>query len=228
MDKTALEIRNLHTWNNQQPIIQDLSLHAKQGEAVALVSSCKNTQSSLLDSLLGINPQRKGSILIHQTETIHLSSEQMTWLGVAFCSKSTGLLLDLSCEENLLLPLNGLGLGGGFSLTEIYTLFPLLSHYKDDPCSRLSPGEQHLLALARVLRTGADIIVLHDLHLDICPAILPLAIELLSELKHRGYTLILNESNKNFAANLADKIYLVQNDTVYLSVIHHRTHPISG
>ena len=106
MNKTALEVRNLHTWNNHQPIIQDLNLHAKQGEAVALVSHCKNTQSSLLNSLLGINPQRQGSIRIRQTETIHLSSEQMTWLGVAFCSKS-GLFLDLSCEENLLLPLQG-------------------------------------------------------------------------------------------------------------------------
>lgn len=211
MNKTALEVRNLHTWHNQQPIIQDLNLYAKQGEAVALISSCKNTQSSLLESLLGINPQRQGSILIHQTETIHLSSEQMTHLGVACCSKNTGLLLELSCEENLLLPLSGLSLGGGLSLAEIYQLFPLLYTNKDNPCSRLSPGEQHLLALARVLRSGADIIILHDLHLDICPAILSTTIELLNELKYRGYTLILNESNHRFAANLSDKIYSINN-----------------
>lgn len=227
MHKTALEVRNLHTWNNHQPIIQDLSLYAKQGEMIALVSSCKSTQSSLLESLLGINQHRKGSIRIHQTETIHLSSKQMTWLGVAFCSKAMGLDLDLSCEENLLLPLSGLSLGGGLSLTEIYDLFPLLTLYKDAPCSRLSPGEQHLLALARVLRTGADIIIFHDLHIDICPAILPHAIKVLTQLKNRGYTLILNESDKNFAANLADKIYCLQNNDVRLSVIHQRAHPIS-
>ena len=225
MDKTALEVRNLHTWHNHKPIIQDLSLYAKQGEAVALVSNCKSTQSSLLESLLGINPQRQGSILIHQTETIHLSSEQMAHLGVAFCSKNTGLLLDLSCEENLLLPLPGLSLGGGLSLTEIYQLFPLFHTNKDNPCSRLSPGEQHLLALARVLRNGADIIILHDLHLDICPAILPLTIELLNQLKHRGYTLILNESNRKFAASLTDKIYFV-NTTAPFNLVHQRHPPV--
>lgn len=227
MHKTALEVRHLHTWHNQQPVIQDFSLLAKQGEAVALVSNCKSTQASLLESLLGINPQRKGSIRIHQSETIHFSSQQMTWLGVAFCSRVTGLFLDLSCEENLLLPLEGASLGGGLSLAEIYHLFPLLRSYKDAPCSRLSPGEQHLLALARVLRTGADIIIFHDLHSDICPAILPITTQLLAKLKHRGYTLILNELDKNFAAHLADKIYCVQNHNTTLSAIHSRTHPIS-
>lgn len=227
MHKTALEVRHLHTWHNQQPIIQDFSLLAKQGEAVALVSSCKSTQASLLESLLGINPQRKGSIRIHQSETIHFSSQQMTWLGVAFCSRVTGLFLDLSCEENLLLPLGEASLGGGLSLAEIYSLFPLLSTHKNSPCSRLSPGEQHLLALARVLRSGADIIIFHDLHSDICPAILPIAIQLLTKLKHRGYTLILNELDKGFAAHLADKIYCIHSPNTNLSTIHYRAHPIS-
>lgn len=228
MGKTALEIRNLHAWHHQTPIIQNLNLCAKQGELIALVSSCKQSQLSLLDSLLGHNPNRTGSIRIHQTEAIHLSAQHVPHLGMALSSKENGLVFGLSCEENLLLPLADHSLGGGLSLTEIYELFPTLKQHKDAPCTQLSPGEQQLLALARLLRTGVDIIVLHDLYHDFCPAIHPLAMTLLQQLKQRGYTLILNESNRPFAATVADKMYYIQNATAQLAQVHHQTPPISA
>lgn len=227
MNKTALEIRHLHVWHNQMPIIQDFNISAKQGETVALVSSSKDLQLSLLDGLLGLNTERQGSIRIHETESIHLAAQNVPHLGLALCSKATGLAFALTCEENLLLPLVGHSLGGGLSLTEIYDLFPLLAQYKEAPCTRLSPGEQQLLALARVLRTGADIIVLHDLHADFCPAIQTTATTLLKKLKERGYTLILNESNKPFAASLADRLYCINNGKAHLYQVHHK-HPISA
>lgn len=216
MDKMALEIKHLHAWQNQTPIIEDLNLSAKQGEMVALVSNCKTAQLSLLDSLLGINPNRKGSIRIHQTEAIHLAAGKMPHLGMALCSKETGLDLELTCEENLLMPLNGQSLGGGLPLTEIYFLFPKLAQHKDVPSTNLSAGDQQLLALARVLRSGADIIVLHDIYQDLYPAMQHLTITLFKQLKLRGYTIILNESNKSFATSLADQLYCIKNAKVEL------------
>lgn len=228
MSKTALEIRHLHAWKNQQPVLQDFNLSAKQGEMIALVSSSKANQLSLLDSLLGTNPDRQGSIRIHQTEAIHLAAQHVFHLGMALCSKDTGLAFELTCEENLLLPLEGYTLGGSLSLTEIYELFPSLIPHKDTLCTQLSPSKQQLLALARVLRTGTDIIILHDLYTDFCPAIHPATIELLKQLKQRNYTLILNESNKSFAASLADKVYCIQNAKAHLSEIHHHHPPVSA
>lgn len=228
MNKTALEIQHLNAWHNHQPIIQDFNLSAKQGETIALVSVCKTSQLSLLDSLLGINTDRKGSILIHQTEAIHLTVGHTFHLGMALCSKETGLIFDLSCEENLLIPLVDQSLGGGLPLTEIYDLFPSLVQHKDSPCSSLSPGEQQLLALARVLRTGADIIVLNDLHAELCPAIQPTATALLKKLKQRGYTLILNECNKPFAASLADRLFCIQNARAHPYQLKRPNHPISA
>lgn len=211
MSKTALEIKHLHAWQNQTPIIQDLNLSAKQGEMIALVSNCKTTQLSLLDSLLGINSNRKGSIRIHETEAIHLAPGSVPELGMALCSKEACLDVELNCEENLLMPLNGNNLGGGLPLTEIYQLFPTLAPYKDTPSTNLSPGAQQLLALARVLRSGADIIVLHDLYEDLYPVMRQATLALFNSLKQRGYTIILNESNKPFAASLADKLYCIKN-----------------
>lgn len=227
MSKTALEIRHLHVWHNKKPIIEDFNLSAKQGEMIALVSACKDSQLSLLDNLLGVNTDRQGSIRIHQTEAIHLAAQRVPDLGMTLCSKDTGLVYGLSCQENLLLPLERHSLGGGLSLTEIYDLFPILAQQKEAPCTRLSPGEQQLLALARVLRTGADIIVLHDLYADFCPAIQSSVTTLLKQLKERGYTLILNESNKPFAASLADRLYCIKNGRANLYEIHHN-HPISA
>lgn len=224
MSKTALEIRHLHAWHNHQPIIQDFNLDAKQGEMIALVSTCKHAQTSLLDSLLGINTNRQGSIRIHQTEAIHLAAQHIPTLGMVLCSKDSGLVFGLTCEENLLLPLDDKSLGGGLSLTEIYNLFPTLTQHKDSPCTRLSPGEQQLLAIARVLRSSADIIVLHDLHTDFCPAIHSTAVILLSKLKQLGYTLILNESNRSFATDIVDKCYYIKNAKAHLSTVHHH-HP---
>lgn len=209
--KTALEIKNLHAWKNQVSIIENLNFSAKQGEMIALVSTCKIARLSLLDSLLGINPNRKGSIRIHQTEAIHLAAGSVPKLGMALCSKETGLDPELTCEENLLMPLNGHSLGGGLPLTEIYLLFPELAQYKDSPCTNLSPGSQLLLALARVLRSSADIIVLNDLYQDLYPAMRHRTHALFSQLKQRGYTIILNESNKCFAASLADQLYYIEN-----------------
>lgn len=218
MNKTALEIQGLHAWYNQTPIIQDFSLSAKQGEMVALVSSCKSTQLSLLESLMGVNQNRKGSIRIHQTEAIHLAAGRVPDLGMALCSKDSGLNITFSCEENLLMPLNENrlgGLGGGLSLAEIYDLVPILALYKDWPCASLTAAEQQLLALARVLRTGADIIILHNLYEALYP-IMHYTITLLKKIKERGYTLILNESNKAFAASLADRLYCIENAKAYL------------
>lgn len=228
MNKTALEIRHLHAWHDHKPIIQDFSLCAKQGEMIALVSDNKDSQLSLLNSILGVNPNRSGSIRIHETEAIHLQAQRVAHLGMARCSKDTGLVFELTCEENLLLPIQVQSLGGGLSLTEIYDLFPTLVQHKDSPCTRLSPGEQQLLALARVLRSGADIIILHDLHADLCPAIYPTAATLMQKLKKRGYTLILNESNKKFAASLADKLYCIKNAKAHLYNIHYGAQPMSS
>lgn len=211
MSKTALEIKHLHAWQNQTPIIEDFNLNAKQGEMIAFVSSCQTAQLSLLDSLLGINPNRKGSIRIHQTESIHLAAGSVPLLGMALCSKDTCLDLDLTCEENLLMPLNGHSLGGGLPLTEIYQLFPNLAQYKDTPCTNLSAGVQQLLALARMLRSGTDIIVLHELYKNLYPALRNIITTLFAKLKERGYTIILNESNKPFAASLADQLYCINN-----------------
>lgn len=207
MLKTALEVRHLHTWDSHTPVIQNLSFDAKQGELLALVSTCDSTRSSLINSLLGLVTHRQGSIRIHQTETIHFKPEQLAVLGVALCSTQLQLYPELSCEENLLMPLTTSHLGGGLSLIEIYELFPLLAQQSHQSCASLSPELQYFLAVARVLRSGADIIIFDQVPRRISFALWPHIKYVLEQLKLRGYTLVLHASNKRFATRIADKVY---------------------
>lgn len=218
MSTATLQIQRLHAWHEQQPIILDFNFIAHRGEAIALLSTCKHHQLALLNCLFGFNPKRRGSIRIHQTESIHLGPRHIMQLGMAFSSKYTGILHDLSCEENLLMPIDTQSLGGGLSLAEIYLLFPILNYHKSNPCTSLNPGELQLLALARVLRTGADIIVLSNLYADLCPRIHAYILPLLAELKNQGYTLILTELNTVSAANIADRLHHTQPSSTALLI----------
>lgn len=207
MGDTTLEVTNLHVWRGQQYILQGINLHACRGELVCLIADEHQTRRDALHGLMGISAKREGSVRVHNIESVHLDVLAMGNLGINYCSKSTGVVRNLSCEENLLLPLTNMGMGGGLPLGEIYNLLPMLKSNKDVPAIRLPPGEQHILSVARALRGGADLLLIDNLLAGIAPVYQKSALDLLEALKDRGYTLIMAESTSNALQHLTDRFY---------------------
>jgi len=207
MGETTLEVTNLHVWRGQQYILQGINLSACRGELVCLKADDHQIRRDALHGLMGIGAKREGSVRVHNIESVHLDVLAMGNLGVNYCSKTTGVVRNLSCEENLLLPLTNMGMGGGLPLGEIYSLLPMLKLNKDVPAVRLPPGEQHLLAVARALRGGADLLLIDDLFTGVAPVIQKSAFALLETLKERGYTLILAENSSEELLPLTDRCY---------------------
>lgn len=207
MSETTLEVTNLHVWRGQQYILQGANLQTCRGELVCLMADNQQTRRDVLHGLMGIGAKREGSVRVHNIESVHLDVLAMGNLGINYCSKSTGVVRNLSCEENLLLPLTNMGMGGGLPLGEIYSLLPMLKQNKDVTAVRLPPGEQHLLSVARALRGGADLLLINDLFSGIAPIIKKAATELLHALKERGYTIILAESSNEHTQQLTDHLY---------------------
>lgn len=207
MPQTTLAVEHLHAWQDTQHFLRGISFAARQGEMVCLLNPCAHTRRRLMHSLIGLETKREGSVRIHNTETLHFSLDRLSQLGLSYCSKRTGILPNLSSEENLLLQHNQ-HFGSGMPLNEIYDLVPSLRTHKDLPALHLPVGVSHLLCMAKALRHGADLLVIRDLLLAMTPHIAQQALSLLHTLKARGYTLILSHSSKDHISNLADQQYL--------------------
>lgn len=215
MSNTTLEVTNLHVWRGQQHILQGVNLQSSRGELVCLTSDDPQARRDVLHGLMGIGAKREGSVRVHNIESVHLDVLAMGNLGINYCSKSTGVVRNLSCEENLLLPLTNMGMGGGLPLGEIYSLLPMFKLNKDISAARLPPGEQHLLSVARALRGGADLLLINDLFTGIAPVIKKIAIELLEALKEQGYTIILTERSNEPIQHLSDRLYQLHDGLLY-------------
>jgi branched-chain amino acid transport system ATP-binding protein len=172
-------------------------------------------RTTTLRALLGLTGKRTGSIRIQGTESIHLPTYRIAHLGIGYCPEERGIFASLSCEENLLLPPTvGDTLGGGMSLTEIYDMFPNLLERRHSPGTRLSGGEQQMLAIARILRTGARLLLLDEITEGLAPVIVKTLGRMIADLKARGFTIILVEQNFRFASRLADRHYVIEHGKV--------------
>ena len=214
MSTPALEISRLHAWYGESHILHGVDLTVNKGEVVTLLGRNGAGRTTTLRAILGLTGARKGSIKIHGTEAIDMPTFKVAHLGIGYCPEERGIFASLSCEENLLLPPPVGPLGGGMSLSEIYEMFPNLLERRHSPGTRLSGGEQQMLAVARILRTGANLLLLDEISEGLAPVIVQALARMILMLKSKGYTIIMVEQNFHFAAPLADRFYVMEHGKI--------------
>jgi len=212
----ALEIQNLESWYGESHILHGVNFAVKEGELVTLLGRNGAGRSTILKTILGLTSKKTGSIKVFGDETIHLPSYQIARLGVGYCPEERGIFASLSTEENLLL-LPEIA-PGGMNLDDIYAMFPNLYERRHSPGTRLSGGEQQMLAMARILRTGAKLLLLDEITEGLAPVIVQKLGEVVANLRDRGFTIVLVEQNFRFAAPLADRHYVVEHGRVVEAV----------
>jgi len=212
----ALEITGLNAWYGESHILHGVDLKVKRGEVVTLLGRNGAGRTTTLRAMLGLTGARKGSIRINGTESIDMPTHRIAHLGIGYCPEERGIFSSLSCEENLMLPppLKGGGQGKGMSIAEIYEMFPNLQERRNSQGTRLSGGEQQMLAVARILRTGANLLLLDEISEGLAPVIVQTLARMITELKSRGYTIVMVEQNFRFAAPLADRFYVLEHGAV--------------
>jgi branched-chain amino acid transport system ATP-binding protein len=211
----ALEIKNLHAWYGESHILHGVDLHVGKGEVVTLLGRNGAGRTTTMRSILGLTGARKGSIQVDGKETIDLRTYRIAHLGIGYCPEERGIFASLSCEENLMLPPRvGASTNGGMSVDEIYAMFPNLKERAKSQGSRLSGGEQQMLAVARILRTGAHLLLLDEISEGLAPVIVNKLAEMIRTLKAKGYTIVMVEQNFRFAAPLADRFYVMEHGTI--------------
>ena len=205
--KEMLRISGLHAHYGESHILHGIDLVVGEGEVVTLLGRNGAGRTTILKSILGLVGKRSGSILVHGVETIAMPTHRIAHLGIGYCPEERGIFSSLTVEENLMLPVV---VGpGGLSVPEIYRMFPNLQERRGSMGTRLSGGEQQMLAMARILRTGANLLLLDEITEGLAPVIVQTLRQLIGGLKERGYTIILVEQNFHFAARLADRHYLI-------------------
>ena len=211
----ALEIKNLHAWYGESHLLHGVDLHVGKGEVVTLLGRNGAGRTTTMRSILGLTGARKGSIQVDGKETIELRTYRIAHLGIGYCPEERGIFASLSCEENLMLPPRvGASTNGGMSVDEIYAMFPNLRERAKSQGSRLSGGEQQMLAVARILRTGAHLLLLDEISEGLAPVIVNKLAEMIRTLKAKGYTIVMVEQNFRFAAPLADRFYVMEHGTI--------------
>lgn len=211
---TALEIAGLNAWYGESHILHNLNLTVKTGEVVTLLGRNGAGRTSTLRAIMGLTGSRKGSIKINGTEAIHMPTHKIAHLGVGYCPEERGIFSSLSAEENLMLPPFVSKTDKGMSVAEIYEMFPNLAERKKSQGTRLSGGEQQMLAVARILRTGAKLLLLDEISEGLAPVIVQALAKMITTLKSKGYTIVMVEQNFRFAAPLADRFYVVEHGQI--------------
>ena len=210
---TALDIAGLHAWYGESHILHGVDLHVARGEVVTLLGRNGAGRTTTLRAIMGLTGTRKGSIKLAGAETVGLPTHRIAHLGVGYCPEERGIFASLSCEENLMLPPR-VSDSGGMSVDEIYAMFPNLKERAKSPGTRLSGGEQQMLAVARILRTGAQMLLLDEISEGLAPVIVKKLAEMIRALKARGYTIVMVEQNFRFAAPLADRFYVMEHGRI--------------
>lgn len=212
-------LRDLNAWYGESHVLHGVNMTVRRGELVTLLGRNGAGRSSTLRAIMNMVGRRSGEILIKGRDSMGLAPHRIAHLGVGFCPEERGIFSSLTVEENLLLPpmVKGVGNGEdsrGMTLEELYALFPNLHERRNSQGTRLSGGEQQMLALARILRTGADLLLLDEITEGLAPVINQKLGEVLMMLKARGMTIVLVEQNFRFAAPLADRHYLMEHGTI--------------
>jgi branched-chain amino acid transport system ATP-binding protein len=210
----ALSIEGLHAWYGESHILHDVNFSVEQGEVVTLLGRNGAGRTTTLRAIMGLTGARKGSIKINGTEVIDMSTHRIAHLGVGYCPEERGIFSSLSTEENLLLPPSVSKTDKGMSIEEIYEMFPNLKERRHSQGTRLSGGEQQMLAVARILRTGARLLLLDEISEGLAPVIVQALARMITMLKSKGYTIVMVEQNFRFAAPLADRFYVVEHGQI--------------
>ncbi|WP_439518517.1 ABC transporter ATP-binding protein [Hydrogenophaga sp.] len=212
MAKEMLRIDDLHAWYGESHILHGVNLTVHEGEVITLLGRNGAGRTTTMRAIVGLTGKRTGSIRIQGTESIGMAPHRVAHLGIGYCPEERGIFASLSAEENLMLP-PVLG-PGGMSLDEIYDMFPNLKERASSPGTRLSGGEQQMLAVARILRTGARLLLLDEISEGLAPVIVQKLAEMILALKKKGYTIVLVEQNFRFAAPLADHFYVMEHGVI--------------
>jgi len=208
----ALEIRDLHAWYGESHILHNVNLSVAQGEVVTLLGRNGAGRTTTLRAIMGLTGRASGSVKIQGVETIALATHKIAHLGVGYCPEERAIFSSLSAEENLLLP--PILKEGGMTLDEIYQMFPNLQERRHSQGTRLSGGEQQMLAGARILRTGAKLLLLDEISEGLAPVIVQSLARMILTLKNQCYTIVMVEQNFRFAAPLADRFYVMEHGQI--------------
>jgi branched-chain amino acid transport system ATP-binding protein len=212
MGKPYLEISGLQGWYGESHVLHGVDLRVEEGEIVTLLGRNGAGRTSTLRAVMGLIGSRRGSIRVRGEETIGLPTHRIARLGLGYCPEERGIFASLSAEENLMLPPR---LGeGGMSVEQIYAMFPNLRERASSQGTRLSGGEQQMLAVARILRSGARLLLLDEMSEGLAPVIVEKLAEMVTTLRGRGYTIVMVEQNFRFAAPLADRFMVMEHGRV--------------
>jgi branched-chain amino acid transport system ATP-binding protein len=211
-----IQVENLHAYYGESHILHGLTFEVRPGEVVALLGRNGGGRTTTLRAIMGLVDRRIGSVRVNGVETIAAAPFRIARLGLGYCPEERGIFASLSCEENLVLP--PAFSGDAMSLSDIYDLFPNLEKRRKAPGTRLSGGEQQMLAIARILRTGAKTLLLDEISEGLAPVIVDSLFDTICKLRERDYTILLVEQNLEFAAPLADRFLVVERGTIALQL----------
>ena len=212
MVQRLLEVKDLHGWYGESHVLHGVNFHVDEGEVVTLLGRNGAGRTSTLRAIMGLIGSRKGSIRVHGNETIGMATHRIARLGLGYCPEERGIFSSLSAEENLLLPPTLAA--GGMTVEQIYDMFPNLKDRAQSQGTRLSGGEQQMLAVARILRTGARLLLLDEISEGLAPVIVQKLAAMVGTLRRQGYTIVMVEQNFRFAAPLADRFMVMEHGEV--------------
>jgi branched-chain amino acid transport system ATP-binding protein len=212
-DKTEyLRITDLHAFYGESHILHGVDMVVNRGEVVTLLGRNGAGRTTTMKSIMGLVGRRTGSIMINGNEAVNMPPHTIARLGLGYCPEERGIFASLTCEENLMLP--PAVASGGMGLDEIYEMFPNLKERRNSPGMRLSGGEQQMLAVARILRTGAKLLLLDEISEGLAPVIVQTLARMIRMLREKGFTVIMVEQNFRFAAPLADRFYVMEHGRI--------------
>jgi branched-chain amino acid transport system ATP-binding protein len=207
-----LRISQLHAYYGESHILHGVDLTVNHGEVVTLLGRNGAGRTTTVKSILGLVGRRTGSVMIDNQETVNWPTHEIAKLGLGYCPEERGIFSALTCEENLMLP--PVIAPGGMTVDEIYEMFPNLYERRSSPGTRLSGGEQQMLAVGRILRTGAKCLLLDEISEGLAPVIVQALSKMITALKAKGFTIIMVEQNFRFAAPLADRFYVMEHGQI--------------
>jgi branched-chain amino acid transport system ATP-binding protein len=214
-----LRVTDLHAFYGESHILHGMDFRVNRGEVVTLLGRNGAGRTTTLRAILGLVTKRGGSIMVNGRQTVDWAPHRIARLGVGYCPEERGIFASLSAEENLLLPPRLTS--EGMSVEEIYTMFPNLKERRKSQGTRLSGGEQQMLAMARILRTGARLLLLDEVSEGLAPVIVKKLSQVIRQLKEKGFTIVLVEQNFRFAAPLADRMYVVERGRIAVEIQRH-------
>jgi branched-chain amino acid transport system ATP-binding protein len=207
-----LEIKGLNAWYGESHVLHGVDFHVDEGEVVTLLGRNGAGRTTTMRAIMGLTGARKGSIKVRGQETIGLATHKVARLGLGYCPEERGIFSSLSAEENLMLPPTLAK--GGMPIEQIHAMFPNLKERAHSQGTRLSGGEQQMLAVARILRTGARLLLLDEISEGLAPVIVQKLAEMVIALRKQGYTIVMVEQNFRFAAPLADRFMVMEHGQV--------------